>query len=132
MRCRYARSLLRISSGMRSDESRISSVLFATNSAELQPAAVALLQEIQRTMTAPHAGARVTVEGHTDDVGSDADNQALSERRARSVVAWLTSHGVEGSRIEATGHGEAHPKVPDTSDRNRAQNRRVEITVTLP
>lgn len=107
-------------------------VLFATNSAELQPAAVALLQEIQRTMIAPHAGARVTVEGHTDGVGSDTDNQALSERRARSVVAWLTSHGVEASRIQATGHGEAHPKVPNTSDRNRAQNRRIEITVTLP
>jgi outer membrane protein OmpA-like peptidoglycan-associated protein len=107
-------------------------VLFATNSAELQPAAVALLQEIQRTMIAPHAGARISVEGHTDDVGSDTDNQALSERRARSVVAWLTSHGVEASRIEATGHGEAHPKVPNTSDRNRAQNRRIEITVTLP
>jgi outer membrane protein OmpA-like peptidoglycan-associated protein len=107
-------------------------VLFATNSAELTPAAVALLTEIQRTMIAPHAGARVTVEGHTDDVGSDTDNQALSERRARSVVSWLTAHGVEAGRIEAVGHGEAHPKVPNTSDRNRAQNRRIEITVTLP
>jgi outer membrane protein OmpA-like peptidoglycan-associated protein len=107
-------------------------VLFATNSADLQPHAVALLAEIQRTMIAPNPGARITVEGHTDDVGSDTDNQALSERRARSVVSWLTSHGVEASRVEATGHGEAHPKVPNTSDHNRAQNRRIEITVMLP
>jgi outer membrane protein OmpA-like peptidoglycan-associated protein len=107
-------------------------VLFATNSAELQPQALALLAEIQRTMIAPNPGARITVEGHTDDVGSDTDNQALSERRARSVVSWLTSHGVDASRVEATGHGEAHPKIPNTSDRNRAQNRRIEITVTLP
>jgi outer membrane protein OmpA-like peptidoglycan-associated protein len=107
-------------------------VLFATSSADLTPAAVALLGEIKRTMIDPHAGARISVEGHTDDVGSDTDNQALSERRARSVVAWLTAHGVDASRIEATGHGEAHPKVPNTSDRNRAQNRRIEITVTLP
>jgi outer membrane protein OmpA-like peptidoglycan-associated protein len=107
-------------------------VLFATNSAELQPQALALLAEIQRTMIAPNPNARITVEGHTDDVGSDTDNQSLSERRARSVVSWLTSHGVDASRVEATGHGEAHPKVPNTNDRNRAQNRRIEITVTLP
>ena len=107
-------------------------VLFATNSAELQPQALALLAEIKRTMIDPHPGARITVEGHTDDVGSDTDNQALSERRARSVLAWLTGHGVDASRIEATGHGEAQPKVPNDSDRNRAQNRRIEITVTLP
>jgi outer membrane protein OmpA-like peptidoglycan-associated protein len=39
---------------------------------------------------------------------------------------------VDASRIQATGHGEAHPKVPNSSDRDRAQNRRIEITVTLP
>jgi outer membrane protein OmpA-like peptidoglycan-associated protein len=107
-------------------------VLFATNSAELQPQALALLAELKRTMIDPHPGGRITVEGHTDDVGSDTDNQALSERRARSVVAWLTANGVQAGRIEATGHGEAHPKVPNNSDRNRALNRRIEITVTLP
>ena len=83
-------------------------------------------------MIDPHPGARISVEGHTDDVGSDTDNQALSERRARSVVSWLTSNGVPAAGIQATGHGEAHPKVPNTNDRNRAQNRRIEITVTLP
>ena len=107
-------------------------VMFATNSAELQPQALALLAEIKRTMIDPNAGARITVDGHTDDVGSDTDNQALSERRARSVVAWLTAQGVNASLIQATGHGEAQPKVPNNSDRNRALNRRIEITVTLP
>jgi outer membrane protein OmpA-like peptidoglycan-associated protein len=107
-------------------------VLFATNSADLQPQAVALLAEIKRTMIDPHPGARITIEGHTDDVGSDTDNQGLSERRARSVSTWLTGQGVAASRIQATGHGEAQPKVPNNSDRNRALNRRIEITVTLP
>lgn len=107
-------------------------VMFATNSAELQPQALALLAEIKRTMIDPHPGARITVDGHTDDVGSDTDNQGLSERRARSVVAWLTGQGVAATRIEATGHGEAQPKVPNTNDRNRALNRRIEITVVLP
>lgn len=107
-------------------------VLFATNSAELRPEALALLGEIKRTMIDPHPNARVTIDGHTDDVGSDTDNQALSERRARSVVAWLTAQGVAAARMQATGHGESQPKVPNTNDRNRAQNRRIEITVTLP
>lgn len=107
-------------------------VLFATNSAELRPEALALLGEIKRTMIDPHPNARVTIDGHTDDVGSDTDNQALSERRARSVVAWLTAQGVPAGRMQATGHGESQPKVPNTNDRNRAQNRRIEITVTLP
>lgn len=107
-------------------------VLFATNSADLQPAALALLGEIKRTMIDPHPNARITIDGHTDDVGADAANQSLSERRARSVVAWLTAQGVAASRMEATGHGESQPKVPNTNDRNRAQNRRIEITVTLP
>lgn len=107
-------------------------VLFATNSAELTPAAVTLLGEIKRTMIDPHPNGRITIDGHTDDVGADAANQALSERRAQSVVAWLTAQGVAASRMEAAGHGETRPKVPNTSDRNRAQNRRIEITVTLP
>ena len=107
-------------------------VLFATNSAELTPAAVALLGEIKRTMIDPHPNGRISIDGHTDDVGADAANQSLSERRARSVVAWLTAQGVPASRMEATGHGESQPKVPNTNDRNRAQNRRIEVTVTLP
>jgi outer membrane protein OmpA-like peptidoglycan-associated protein len=107
-------------------------VLFATNSAELTPAAVTLLGEIKRTMIDPHPNARITIDGHTDDVGADAANQALSQRRAQSVVAWLTAQGVPAARMQAAGHGESQPKVPNTNDRNRAQNRRIEITVTLP
>ena len=107
-------------------------VMFATNSAELTPQALSLLAEIKRTMIDPHPGGRISIDGHTDDVGSDADNQSLSERRARSVVAWLTGQGVAASRIQAAGHGESQPKVPNTSDRNRALNRRIEITVVLP
>ena len=107
-------------------------VLFATNSAELRPEALAVLGEIKRTMIDPNPTGQITVDGHTDDVGSEADNQGLSERRARSVVSWLVSQGVSQSRLQAAGHGESQPKVPNTSDRNRAQNRRIEMTVVLP
>lgn len=107
-------------------------VLFATNSAELTPAAVTLLGEIKRTMIDPNPNGRITIDGHTDDVGADDANQALSQRRAQSVVAWLTAQGVPATRMQAAGHGESQPKVPNTNDRNRAQNRRIEVTVTLP
>ncbi|HEX5869979.1 MAG TPA: OmpA family protein, partial [Longimicrobium sp.] len=107
-------------------------VLFATNSAELTPAAVTLLGEIKRTMIDPNPNGRITIDGHTDDVGADDANQALSQRRAQSVVAWLTAQGVPATRMQAAGHVESQPKVPNTNDRNRAQNRRIEVTVTLP
>jgi outer membrane protein OmpA-like peptidoglycan-associated protein len=107
-------------------------VLFDTNSAELRPQALSLLAELKRTMIDPHPAARISIEGHTDDVGADADNQSLSERRARSVSAWLAGQGVAAARMEASGAGETRPWVPNTSAANRAQNRRIEITVTLP
>jgi outer membrane protein OmpA-like peptidoglycan-associated protein len=107
-------------------------VLFDTNSAELRPQALVLLAELKRTMVDPNPGARISIEGHTDDVGADADNQSLSDRRARSVAAWLTAQGVAAARMETSGAGESRPKVPNTSAANRAQNRRIEITVTLP
>ncbi|PYV73330.1 MAG: OmpA family protein, partial [Acidobacteria bacterium] len=47
----------------------------------------------------------VSVEGHTDNVGQAASNQSLSEKRAQAVVAWLTSHGIEASRLKAKGWG---------------------------
>ena len=106
-------------------------VLFDPTSAELRREALSLLAELKRTMIDPNP-ARISIEGHTDDVGADADNQSLSERRARSVAAWLTAQGVAAARMDASGAGESRPAVPNTSAANRAKNRRIEITVTLP
>ncbi|HKP76673.1 MAG TPA: OmpA family protein, partial [Longimicrobiaceae bacterium] len=107
-------------------------VLFDTNSSVLKPQAIAALQELKASMIDPSPGARITVDGHTDDVGADADNQRLSEARAQSVVRWLTEHGVNASRITAHGYGETHPASPNDSAANRAKNRRIEITVEKP
>jgi OOP family OmpA-OmpF porin len=77
---------------------------------------------------------QVVIEGHTDSIGSDAYNQRLSERRARSVKQYLVSRGVEASRLETVGKGEREPIAPNTKDgrdnpEGRAMNRRAELKV---
>ena len=71
-----------------------------------------------------------TVEGHTDSVGSDAYNQGLSQRRANAVREVLVNqYGVDGSRVNAVGHGESQPVADNATDSGRAINRRVEAEV---
>jgi outer membrane protein OmpA-like peptidoglycan-associated protein len=72
---------------------------------------------------------KVRIDGHTDAQGSDAYNQALSDRRAASVRAALAAMGVDGSRIEAIGHGETKPLADNRTAAGRQQNRRVEVTL---
>ena len=70
-----------------------------------------------------------TVEGHTDSIGAESYNQGLSERRANSVRQALIDEGVDSSRINAVGHGEARPIADNATDEGRAMNRRVEAEV---
>lgn len=72
----------------------------------------------------------VTVAGYTDSKGTDAYNQSLSERRAKIVYDYLTSHGIDASRLEGPiGHGENDPIGDNATDAGRAQNRRTELQV---
>lgn len=72
----------------------------------------------------------VTVAGYTDSKGTDAYNQSLSERRASIVYNYLTSHGIDASRLEGPiGHGESNPIGDNATDSGRAQNRRTELQV---
>ena len=73
------------------------------------------------------AAASYVISGHTDASGSDAYNQALSERRAASVMNWLVANGIDASRMEAIGFGEAQPKYDNETKEGRRLNRRVEI-----
>ena len=71
-----------------------------------------------------------TVEGHTDNVGPDAYNQKLSERRASAVKQVLTNqYGVESSRVQSVGYGESRPVADNKTEAGRAVNRRVEAQV---
>lgn len=72
----------------------------------------------------------VLVEGHTDDKGSDSYNLSLSERRAETVGNYLKNDGIASSRLTIKWYGESQPKVENTTDVNRAANRRVEFAIT--
>ena len=106
-------------------------VLFAFGRADLQPGAQRSLDRVAEFLEA-HPERSASVEGHTDDVGSDAYNQQLSEQRASAVASYLRSQGVESARIGIVGFGETRPLVANESASARQQNRRVEIVIGEP
>ena len=71
----------------------------------------------------------MTVYGHTDDVGSQAYNQELSEKRARAVRDYLVEAGIGQEIITTKGFGKTKPLVPGTTPEARAKNRRVEVEI---
>lgn len=73
---------------------------------------------------------RITINGHTDNVGSEETNQTLSEKRAQSVFDYLVKHGIEPNRMTCHGYGLRYPIDTNATDAGRARNRRVEIEVT--
>lgn len=75
---------------------------------------------------------RVSIEGHTDNVGKPAFNTTLSRQRAESVRTWLITHGIDKSRLEAVGYGPDRPTASNDKRRGRAANRRVEMVLVPP
>jgi outer membrane protein OmpA-like peptidoglycan-associated protein len=107
-----------------------SSVLFETGKHELKEEGVLAIKALAEQMKNLQKGT-ITVEGHTDDMGSDTTNKALSQKRAASVAAALREAiNKPAFKWKEVGHGEANPIVQNDSDENRAKNRRVEILVT--
>jgi outer membrane protein OmpA-like peptidoglycan-associated protein len=102
---------------------------FNTGSALLRDAAKDALRTFARQLKATGRPVRVRVEGHTDDTGSTAVNDRISQKRADAVRAFLIDLGIPAANIEAKGFGESKPKVPNDTAENRAQNRRVEFYV---
>ena len=72
----------------------------------------------------------ILVEGHTDDKGTDAYNLTLSQKRAEAVGNYLKNNGIAASRLSIKWYGESQPKVDNTSDASRSENRRVEFGIT--
>jgi outer membrane protein OmpA-like peptidoglycan-associated protein len=72
---------------------------------------------------------KLEISGHTDDVGKDEDNKELSLKRAKSVYDYLLNAGVNAARIKYAGYGETQFVVPNTSEKNRQLNRRIEFKV---
>jgi outer membrane protein OmpA-like peptidoglycan-associated protein len=104
------------------------SILFDFDSANIRPDAHPALKDVTQVFKA-YANRPARVEGHTDSVASDEYNQSLSERRARSVADWLSSNGVERSRLTATGYGEKKPVATNDTAAGRQLNRRVEVVI---
>jgi outer membrane protein OmpA-like peptidoglycan-associated protein len=103
-------------------------VNFAVDSARIESTAEALL-DVAVQVLRENSDIRVEVAGHTDSTGSDAYNQGLSERRARSVVNYLVRKGIDGARLSSVGFGESQPVADNATQDGRAQNRRVELNV---
>jgi OmpA-OmpF porin, OOP family len=96
------------------------------------PASDALLTEVMGVLKDHPEIKKVRIEGHTDDKGADAVNQRLSDRRAASVMKWLTDKGVDAGRLEAKGWGETKPIGDNKTDEGRQKNRRVEFHIVDP
>jgi outer membrane protein OmpA-like peptidoglycan-associated protein len=104
-------------------------VFFAPNHDVVLRTSFPVLTAMADALAATPEIRHISVEGHTDDIGEEATNLDLSRRRAASVVAWLTGHGIDAARLASTGFGETRPVTPGTTGAIRARNRRVEFRI---
>jgi outer membrane protein OmpA-like peptidoglycan-associated protein len=105
-----------------------SGVLFGFDKSDLTSTAQTNIKQLA-TILNKYPDTYVRVEGHTDTTGTDAYNNALSERRAVAVATYLKAQGVAANRVQTFWYGSKQPVVPNNSDANRAKNRRVEFSI---
>ncbi len=103
-------------------------ILFDLGKATIRKESYAVLQNIADIMK-EYPNAKFEIEGHTDSQGSDALNQRLSNDRAASVKDYLTTIGMDASRLTSVGYGESRPIATNATKAGRQQNRRVEISL---
>ncbi|MFO7649490.1 OmpA family protein [Halomonas sp. 3H] len=106
-----------------------SSVTFGFDSSDLTSNARNALNDVASILT-QYDDTRVNIGGHTDSTGNADYNQRLSERRAEAVGNYLAQSGVARNRLSMTGYGENQPVASNATEEGRAQNRRVEITLS--
>jgi outer membrane protein OmpA-like peptidoglycan-associated protein len=104
-------------------------VVFETGRAEIKPDSFNLLGQVVSVLKEHPEIARVAVDGHTDNRGAEKTNITLSQRRALSVVRWLSEHGIDARRLEARGFGPRRPLSDNATEAGRARNRRVEFLI---
>ena len=104
-------------------------IYFETGSATLDSVSLAEIGILAEALRYD-AALKATILGHTDNVGSEKDNQMLSEQRAQSVIRALVKMGIPAARLSATGHGESRPLASNETDEGRSQNRRTEVVFT--
>jgi outer membrane protein OmpA-like peptidoglycan-associated protein len=106
----------------------IEDIQYASGSAQIGRASLLLLDLFAEYLSETEL--TVEIGGHTDDIGSDADNLSLSQSRAQSVRKYLISRGVEPDNISAKGYGETRPRADNLTEAGRASNRRTEFSIT--
>ncbi|MGH7537004.1 MAG: OmpA family protein [Gemmatimonadales bacterium] len=105
-----------------------SGLLYDFDSDVVRPEARANLRELAASLE-KYPGSDILIVGHTDQVGSSAYNQGLSERRAAAAANYLVSQGVSRSRVSTRGLGETEPTAPNDTEARRQRNRRVEVAI---
>jgi len=101
---------------------------FEFNKATLTGDSKSILEVAYNALVA-NPDVQVEISGHTDNVGSDAYNQALSLRRAQAVKNWLEQRGIRSDRMKTVGKGEMEPVADNNTDEGRSENRRIEFYV---
>lgn len=104
----------------------LTGILFDTGKATIKPESGSLLDEVVALLKSDKP-LKLSVEGHTDNVGDKRANVELSKRRAESVVKYLTSKGVDSNRLKFDGKGDSVPVADNRTEAGRAKNRRVEL-----
>jgi outer membrane protein OmpA-like peptidoglycan-associated protein len=107
-------------------------ILFEVNEAQILAESLPNMEAVRQVLTEHPEMTKVRIEGHTDSLGQDATNLALSQRRAAAVGSWLVQHGIEASRLEVYGCGERYPLTSEDGALSQAKNRRVMFQVIEP
>jgi outer membrane protein OmpA-like peptidoglycan-associated protein len=106
----------------------LKNIFFETNKYEIKPESGAELNEVVQLMK-DNPTLHIQISGHTDNSGKAAENQTLSENRARAVTSYLVAHGVPQGRLSFKGYGDSKPVADNATPEGRAKNRRTELTV---
>jgi OmpA-OmpF porin, OOP family len=104
-------------------------IKFKFDSAEILGESNYILDAVSKILVDHPEITRISIEGHTDNVGSAAYNKTLSQKRAASVLSWLVAHGIDPSRLSSAGFGLELPLTENETEEGRRQNRRVEFHI---
>ncbi len=103
-------------------------IFFDINKYELRPESQVELDNVVKLLK-DNPTLKIQINGHTDNVGKPADNLSLSDNRAKAVVQYITSKGIDAGRLSSQGFGATQPVADNTTEEGRAQNRRTELKV---
>jgi OOP family OmpA-OmpF porin len=106
----------------------LKNIFFDVDKFDLKEKSITELEKIVRFLQ-ENPQIRVEISGHTDNTGNPSYNQQLSEKRAKSVFAYLIEKGIQIQRLTATGYGATRPITPNDTEAGRQKNRRIEFTI---